>query len=151
MARQLVQHVVEKPDTGLVIVLAGAIKIDGDRNICLCRFACDRRCAHRYRPLVLSLLYRAIRGMGQACVNNPVAFQQNLRVGCQSLPQLLIYQENPVKALILQKDAGAACATSRVLIDKGFQILGVETLAVAHALIRVDTIDLLVMDERLDR
>jgi len=36
-----------------------------------------------------------------------------------------------MKALILQKDAAAACATSRVLIDKGFQILCVETLAVA--------------------
>jgi hypothetical protein len=55
-----------------------------------------------------------------------------------------------MKALILQKDAAAACATSRVLIDKGFQILCVETLAVAHALIRVDTIDLLVMDEKVD-
>jgi hypothetical protein len=55
-----------------------------------------------------------------------------------------------MKALILQKDADAACATSRVLIDKGFQILCVETLTVAHALIRVDTIDLLVMDERFD-
>ncbi len=55
-----------------------------------------------------------------------------------------------MKALILQKDADAAHATSRVLIDKGFQILCVETLAVAHALIRVDTIDLLVMDERFD-
>lgn len=55
-----------------------------------------------------------------------------------------------MKALILQKDASAACATSRVLIDKGFQILCVETLAVAHALIRVDTIDLLIMDERFD-
>ena len=55
-----------------------------------------------------------------------------------------------MKALILQKDADAACATSRVLIDKGFQILCVETLTIAHALIRVDTIDLLVMDERFD-
>jgi len=42
-----------------------------------------------------------------------------------------------MKALILQKDAAAACATSRVLIDKGFQILCVETLAVAHALINI--------------
>jgi hypothetical protein len=55
-----------------------------------------------------------------------------------------------MKALILQQDADAACATSRALIDKGFQILCVETLAVAHALIRVDTIDLLVMNERFD-
>ena len=52
-----------------------------------------------------------------------------------------------MKALILRQNADAACATSKVLIDKGFQILCVETLAVAHALIRVDTIDLLVMDE----
>ncbi len=55
-----------------------------------------------------------------------------------------------MKALILRQDAVAADVTSRALIDKGFQILCVETLAVAHALIRVDTIDLLVMDERID-
>ncbi len=54
-----------------------------------------------------------------------------------------------MKALILRQDTDAAHATSRVLIDKGFQILCVETLAVAHTLIRVDTIDLLVMDERV--
>lgn len=52
-----------------------------------------------------------------------------------------------MKALILRQNPDAACETSKVLIDKGFQILCVETLAVAHALIRVDTIDLLVMDE----
>ena len=55
-----------------------------------------------------------------------------------------------MKALILRQSAESACAISKVLIDKGFQILCVETLAVAHALIRVDTIDLLVMDERFD-
>ncbi len=55
-----------------------------------------------------------------------------------------------MKALILLNDADAAVATARTLIDKGFQILCVETLAVAHALIRVDTIDLLVMDERIE-
>ncbi|WP_375255913.1 imidazoleglycerol-phosphate dehydratase [Yoonia sp.] len=55
-----------------------------------------------------------------------------------------------MKALILRQDPKAACATSKTLIDKGFLILCVETLAVAHALIRVDTIDLLVMDEVFD-
>ena len=55
-----------------------------------------------------------------------------------------------MKALILRQNAESACAISKVLIDKGFQILCVETLAVAHARIRVDTIDLLVMDERFD-
>ena len=54
-----------------------------------------------------------------------------------------------MKALILRQDAEAACAVSRALVDKGFQILCVEKLDVAHALIRVDTIDLLVMDERI--
>ncbi len=55
-----------------------------------------------------------------------------------------------MKALILRNDAKASVATARALIDKGFQILSVDTLAVAHALIRVDTIDLLVMDERIE-
>jgi hypothetical protein len=55
-----------------------------------------------------------------------------------------------MKALILRQDAQAAAAVSRTLMDKGFQILCVEKLDVAHALIRVDTIDLLVMDERID-
>ena len=55
-----------------------------------------------------------------------------------------------MKALILRSDAQASVATARTLIDKGFQILSVDTLAVAHALIRVDTIDLLVMDERIE-
>ena len=55
-----------------------------------------------------------------------------------------------MKALILRQDPEAACAVSRALMDKGFQILCVEKLDVAHALIRVDTIDLLVMDERID-
>lgn len=55
-----------------------------------------------------------------------------------------------MKALILRNDAEAAVATARALIDKGFQILSVDTQAVAHALIRVDTIDLLVMDELVE-
>ncbi len=55
-----------------------------------------------------------------------------------------------MKALILRADAEASVETARVLIEKGFQILSVDTQAVAHALIRVDTIDLLVMDERIE-
>lgn len=55
-----------------------------------------------------------------------------------------------MKALILRNDTDAAIATARALIDKGFQVLCVETLTVAHSLIRVDTIDLLVMDERVE-
>ena len=55
-----------------------------------------------------------------------------------------------MKALILRSDAKASVETARALIDKGFQILSVDTQAVAHALIRVDVVDLLVMDERVD-
>lgn len=55
-----------------------------------------------------------------------------------------------MKALILREDAKASVETARALIDKGFQILSVDTQAVAHALIRLDTIDLLVMDERIE-
>ncbi len=55
-----------------------------------------------------------------------------------------------MKALILRNDTEAAVATARALIDKGFQNLSVDTLAVAHSLIRVDAIDLLVMDERVE-
>lgn len=55
-----------------------------------------------------------------------------------------------MKALILRNDAQASVATARALIDKGFQILSVDTLAVAHALIRIETIDLLVLDERVE-
>jgi hypothetical protein len=55
-----------------------------------------------------------------------------------------------MKALILRNDAAASLATAHALIDKGFQILSVDTQAVAHALIRMDVIDLLVMDERVE-
>lgn len=54
-----------------------------------------------------------------------------------------------MKALILRNDADASLATAQALIDKGFQILSVDTQTVAHALIRVDTVDLLVMDEQV--
>ncbi|WP_400087382.1 imidazoleglycerol-phosphate dehydratase [Yoonia sp. R78084] len=55
-----------------------------------------------------------------------------------------------MKALILRNDAAASLSTAHALIDKGFQILSVDTQALAHALIRLDTIDLLVMDERIE-
>ena len=55
-----------------------------------------------------------------------------------------------MKALILRSDADAAVSTARVLIEKGFQILCVESHKVAYALVRLDTIDLLVMDERIN-
>ena len=55
-----------------------------------------------------------------------------------------------MKALILRNDATASLATAHALIAKGFQILSVDTQAVAHALIRIDAIDLLVMDERIE-
>jgi hypothetical protein len=64
--------------------------------------------------------------------------------------KLFICQENPMKVLILRSDAGAAVATARVLTEKGFQVLCVETHKVAYALLRLDTIDLLVMDETID-
>lgn len=62
----------------------------------------------------------------------------------------VINQENPMKALILRSDAKASVETAHALIDKGFQILTVDTQAAAHALIRMDVIDLLVMDERVE-
>lgn len=62
----------------------------------------------------------------------------------------VINQENPMKALILRSDAKASVETAHALIDKGFQILTVDTQAAAHTLIRMDVIDLLVMDERVE-
>ncbi|MDO6590237.1 imidazoleglycerol-phosphate dehydratase [Loktanella sp. D2R18] len=55
-----------------------------------------------------------------------------------------------MKALILRSDADAAVATARVLIEKGFQVLCVESHKVAYALVRLDTINLLVMDETIN-
>jgi hypothetical protein len=63
---------------------------------------------------------------------------------------LFVCQENPMKALILRSDADAAVATARVLTEKGFQILCVDTQKVAYALLRLDTVDLLVMDETIE-
>ena len=55
-----------------------------------------------------------------------------------------------MKALILRQNAVSTAAISQALADKGFQILCVDTLAAAHALIRMETVDLLVMDERVE-
>ena len=55
-----------------------------------------------------------------------------------------------MRALILRNDSNDAVANSRALINKGFQILCVDTREVAETLVRVDTIDLLVMDEQID-
>lgn len=55
-----------------------------------------------------------------------------------------------MRALILRNDPDAAVESSRALIDKGFQILCVENRTVAETLIRMDTIDLLVMDEEVE-
>lgn len=55
-----------------------------------------------------------------------------------------------MRALILQDDDAAAVSSSRALIDKGFQILCVKNRDVAETLIRMDKIDLLVMDEQVD-
>lgn len=54
-----------------------------------------------------------------------------------------------MRALILRHDPFAAIASARALIDKGFQILCVDTRAAAEMLVRSDTIDLLVMDEHV--
>lgn len=55
-----------------------------------------------------------------------------------------------MRALILRNDPDAAVESSRALIDKGFQILCVENRTIAETLIRMDTIDLLVMDEEVE-
>ena len=46
MAGQLVQHVVEKPNPGVVVINTGAIEIDLDRDIRLSRAARDFGCSH---------------------------------------------------------------------------------------------------------
>ncbi|WP_296428585.1 imidazoleglycerol-phosphate dehydratase [Yoonia sp.] len=55
-----------------------------------------------------------------------------------------------MKALILRSEAESAAACAQALINKGFQVLCVETRRVAHALIQLDTVDLLVLEERID-
>lgn len=55
-----------------------------------------------------------------------------------------------MKALILRKNATATASCAQALIDKGFQVVCVDTRKVARALIQLETIDLLVMDEQVD-
>lgn len=55
-----------------------------------------------------------------------------------------------MKALVLREDATATAKSATALIDKGFQVACVETRKVARALIQLDTIDLLVMDEQVN-
>ncbi|WP_052700870.1 hypothetical protein [Loktanella sp. S4079] len=55
-----------------------------------------------------------------------------------------------MKALIMRNDPFAAAATARVFVEKGFQILCVDRHDVAAALVRMDVVDLLVMDEAFD-
>ncbi|WP_341368228.1 hypothetical protein [Yoonia sp. BS5-3] len=55
-----------------------------------------------------------------------------------------------MKALILRNQPDAAIANAQALLGQGFQILHVENRDVAETLIRMDRIDLLVMDEELD-
>jgi hypothetical protein len=46
VACQLVEHVVEKPDAGLIVILAGTIEIDLDGNVGFGSFARDGCCPH---------------------------------------------------------------------------------------------------------
>ncbi|PRY79053.1 hypothetical protein CLV80_103387 [Yoonia maritima] len=55
-----------------------------------------------------------------------------------------------MKALIMRSDPAAAAATARVFVDKGFQILCMDRHDVACALVKMDLIDLLVMDEEVE-
>ncbi len=55
-----------------------------------------------------------------------------------------------MKALILRDDTETAVACAQVLMNKGFQVVCVENRHIARALLRIETIDLLVMDERID-
>lgn len=55
-----------------------------------------------------------------------------------------------MKALILRDDPEASVACAKVLSDKGFQVICVETRHIARALLRIETVDVLIMDERLD-
>ncbi|MBE0414161.1 hypothetical protein [Yoonia sp.] len=55
-----------------------------------------------------------------------------------------------MKALVLRDNATATAKCATALIDKGFQVACVETRKVARALIQLDTIDLLVMDEQVN-
>ena len=55
-----------------------------------------------------------------------------------------------MKALILRDDTEAAVACAQALLHKGFQVVCVENRHIARALLRIETIDLLLLDERID-
>ena len=55
-----------------------------------------------------------------------------------------------MKALILRDDTEAAVACAQALLHKGFQVVCVENRHIARALLRIETIDLLLFDERID-
>lgn len=55
-----------------------------------------------------------------------------------------------MKALILRDDTEAAVACAQALMEKGFQVVCVENRHIARALLRIETIDLLLLDERID-
>ena len=63
MARKLVQHVIEEPDTGLVVILAGAVQIDLDRDFGLGGLTADLCAAHGRNPFASGAL---IDGEGRA-------------------------------------------------------------------------------------
>ncbi len=54
-----------------------------------------------------------------------------------------------MKALIMRDDAEAAAGCAKALLDKGFQVACVESRHIAQALLRIEPVDLLVMDERV--
>ncbi len=56
MTRQLVQHVVEEPNAGLVVIDPGPVKIDLDRDIGFGRLAADLRLAHGSPRLIARCL-----------------------------------------------------------------------------------------------
>ncbi len=55
-----------------------------------------------------------------------------------------------MKALILREETETAVACAQALMHKGFQVVCVENRHIARALLRIETIDLLVIDERID-
>jgi len=55
-----------------------------------------------------------------------------------------------MKVLILRDDTEAAVACAQALMDKGFQVVCVENRHIARALLRIETIDLLLLEERID-
>lgn len=54
-----------------------------------------------------------------------------------------------MQALVLRDDTEAAVLCAKALLNKGFQVVCVENRHIARALLRVDTFDLLVLDERI--